>query len=221
MPPHGRSRAGTDCYAHLARGAAWGARRAVPRGGGIGYNRGMIDTFRFRPGAALAAALILGAAAPRPAAPAAVPEAAAAASRLFMQSCVRFAARPDALRSWAAGKALTPIVGKPAETYLFGLPGAVYRATTHAGDLMLVSQDSGSCSVIAENTPGPALLDQVNAALTAAGISYTVTQDGPDARAKDLHDRAYEAHQGTRRWLMLVSTAADPAGGEAILTSNP
>ena len=186
----------------------------------------MIDTFRFRPGAALAAALILGAglaraAAPRPPAAVPVPEAATAASRLFMRSCVRFAGQPDALRSWAAGKALTPIVGKPADIYLFGLPGAVYRAIAHAGDLMLVSQDSGSCSVIAENTPGPALLDQVNAALTAAGISYTVTTDGPDPRAKDLHDRAYEAHQGTRQWLMLVSTAADPAGGEAILTSNP
>ncbi|MGC8475774.1 MAG: NMCC_0638 family (lipo)protein [Acetobacteraceae bacterium] len=174
----------------------------------------MIDPKPLRP-VWLAAVLALGGAAPAPSGPAAI------ASAWFMRSCVRFAAHPKALRRWAAAKHLPKAPAKAAETYLFGLPGQVFTIPTAARPLLLVSEDSGLCSVIGSHVRGPALLDRVNAALTAAGVTFTVTQDGPDPKAKALHDRAYTARKGSAEWLMLVSTVTDPAGGEAILTSTP
>jgi hypothetical protein len=166
--------------------------------------------------ASLVALLVLGAAAP---APPSGP--AATASAWFMRSCVRFAAHPKALRHWAAGHSLAKAPAKSAEAYLFGLPGQVFSIPTATDPLILVSEDSGSCSVIGTDIRGPALLERLNAALTAAGVTFTVTADGPDPKAKSLHDRAYAARKGSARWLMLVSTVTDQAGGEAILTSAP
>lgn len=174
----------------------------------------MLDLKRLPP-AWLVAALALCAAAPAPAGPAAT------ASSWFMRGCVRFAAHPKALRRWAASKNLPRAPDKSAQTYLFGLPGQVFTIPTATGPLILVSEDSGSCSVIGSDIHGPALLKRLNAALTAAGVTFTITQDGPDPKAKSLHDRAYAARKGSARWLMLVSTVTDKAGGEAILTSTP
>jgi hypothetical protein len=75
--------------------------------------------------------------------------------------------------------------------------------------------------VVAEHAQGKALLDQLDVDLKSAGIAYKITADGPDSLEKDLHNRAYDASAGGRKWLMLVSTVKDPAGGEAMLTTNP
>lgn len=138
-----------------------------------------------------------------------------------MQSCVQFAAQPEALRQWIKSKHLKPVPKPYANDFLYGLPGVVYNATTAAGKLVLVSQDGGSCSVVAESAQGAALLDQLETDLKAAGIAYNVTADGPDPLEKDLHNRAYDASSGGKHWLMLVSTVNDSAGGEAMLTTNP
>ncbi|HVB66279.1 MAG TPA: hypothetical protein VNE67_00295 [Acetobacteraceae bacterium] len=194
----------------------------------------MIDTTRFRV-VGLAAVLALAAmpvargadpAASPPASPSSGPgtashDPAAQAAGLFMQSCVRFAAQPAALRSWVASKNLARLPAPYANDFLYGLPGRVYDATTPAGKLVLVSQDGGSCSVVAENAQGKALLDRLDADLKSAGIAYKITADGPDPLEKDLRNRAYDAAAGDRKWLMLVSTVSDPAGGEAMLTTNP
>ena len=37
---------------------------------------------------------------------------------------------------------------------------------------------------------------------------------------KALKHREYQASQGEREWLLLVSTVKDPAGGQAMLTAN-
>jgi len=138
-----------------------------------------------------------------------------------MQSCVRFAAEPKALRQWATDRQLARVRAPYSDAFLYGLPGVVYDATTAAGKLVLVSQDSGSCSVVAEDARGVALLHQLDADLKAAGIAYKVTHDGPDAQEKELHNRSYDASLDGRHWLMLVSTVNDPSGGEAMLTTNP
>ena len=180
--------------------------------------------------AGLVAALVLAAtpmacgadpAAPPSAPGAAARDPAAQAAGLFMQSCVRFAAQPGALRRWVASKHLARVPAPYANDFLYGLPGVVYDATTPAGKLVLVSQDGGSCSVVAENAQGKLLLDRLDADLKSAGIAYKVTADGPDPLEKDLRNRAYDAAAGDRKWLMLVSTVNDPAGGEAMLTTNP
>lgn len=191
----------------------------------------MIDTVWFRL-ASLAVVLLAVASpaargadsAPPPGAadqPAGAHDPAAQAAGLFIQSCVRFAAHPKALRNWAEGKHLTQVPAPYANDFLYGLPGIVYDASTRAGKLVLVSQDSGSCSVVADDAKGAALLKQLDADLKVAGVTYKITADGPDLQEKELHNRAYDASLGGRQWLMLISTVNDPAGGEAMLTTNP
>ena len=179
---------------------------------------------------ALLAIATLAAHAAEPAAPSLPPPAvqgggvrdpAAQAAGLFMQSCVRFAAQPKALRHWAAGRQLAQLPGVYANSFLYGLPGRVYDATTPAGRLVLVSQDGGSCSVVADKANGSALLDRLDADLKAAGVTYKITADGPDPQEKALHNRAYDASLGGRHWLMLISTVGGAAGGVVMLTTNP
>ncbi len=176
----------------------------------------MSETARLRLSLALLALLAV-----VPAARAAAASPADTVTAWFMRACVRFAAHPTALRRWAGTKHLAVAPDKQAQTYLFGLPGAVFAIPAADGPLVLVSENSGSCSIIAPDVPGAVLLTQVNAALTAAGIAFKITRDAPDPKAPELHDRAYAAHKGKDSWLMLVSTVTDPAGGEAILTSSP
>lgn len=149
---------------------------------------------------------------------------AAQAAGLFMQSCVRFAANTKGLRAWAEGRHLARILPPHDEAFLYGLPGVAFDATTTAGKrikLVLVSEDSGSCSVVVQHAKGESLLRRLDADLRAAGVAFKVTEDGPDAQEKDLHNRAYDASLGDRQWQMLVSTVSDPAGGMAMLTTNP
>ncbi|MDE2582991.1 MAG: hypothetical protein KGL52_15260 [Rhodospirillales bacterium] len=188
----------------------------------------MVDTVRFRWAGVIAALLAIAVPAARAAgAPpvagraGAVHDPVAEAVGLFVQSCVHFATRPQALQHWAKHQRLMKVAPQYSETFLYGLPGLVYDASTRAGKLVLVSQDNGSCSVVVENTKGAALLKQLDAQLKAAGVAYTVTADGPDPQEKALHNRAYDASLGKRHWLMLISTVNNPAGGEAILTTNP
>ena len=149
---------------------------------------------------------------------------AAQAAGLFMQSCVRFAANTKGLRQWAAHRHLRRIQPPHDEAFLYGLPGMVFDATATAGrriKLVVVSEDSGSCSVVVEHAKGVALLHRLDADLKAAGVVFKVTEDGPDAQEKDLRNRAYDAGLDGKHWQMLVSTVADPSGGEAMLTTNP
>ena len=41
-----------------------------------------------------------------------------------------------------------------------------------------------------------------------------------DSEEKVLQHREYQASQGQREWLLLVSIVRDPAGGQAMLTAN-
>jgi len=189
----------------------------------------MVDAMPFRlAGLAAALMIIAGSAAwganpvPGAAAPAGpARDPAAQAAGLFMQSCVRFAAQPQALRQWVERKQLTQLPAVAANSFLYGLPGRVYDASTSAGKLVLVSQDGGSCSVVVENANGTTLLERLDADLKAAGVVYKVTSDGPDPQEKALHNRAYDASFGKRHWLMLISTVSEASGGEAMLTTNP
>ena len=196
----------------------------------------MIRPVRFALGLALVAAPLLPAVALAAAAPAAssagaavvdggsADDPAAQAAGLFMQSCVRFAANTKGLRQWAARHHLPRIRPPHDEAFLYGLPGMVFDATATAGrpiKLVVVSEDSGSCSVVVEHAKGVALLHRLDADLKAAGVVFKVTEDGPDAQEKDLRNRAYDAGLDGKHWQMLVSTVADPAGGEAMLTTNP
>ena len=51
-------------------------------------------------------------------------------------------------------------------------------------------------------------------------IAFKVTAEKSDAEEKVLQHREYQASQGEREWLLLVSTVKDPQGGQAMLTAN-
>jgi len=77
---------------------------------------------------------------------------------LFMQSCVRFALDPAGVRGWAlhAGLKLLPPEGQQA--FLYGLPGQVFDASTKDGKLVMISENSGACSTMAESASGAAVV---------------------------------------------------------------
>ena len=47
-----------------------------------------------------------------------------------------------------------------------------------------------------------------------------MTAEKADPEEKALKHREYQASQGDRGWLLLVSTVKDPEGGQAMLTAN-
>ena len=103
---------------------------------------------------------------------------------------------------------------------MYGLPGVVFDASNKVGKFVLVSEDGGSCSVIAEMANGPVVITDLEQALNDAKIAFKVTAEKSDAKGAVLKHREYQASQGEREWLLLVSTVKDPIGGQAMLTTN-
>ena len=139
---------------------------------------------------------------------------------LFMQSCLQYAGNRDGLRDWAAKTGLKTLPTAAQDQFLYGLPGVVFDASNQDGKFVLVSEDGGSCSVLAELANGPAVISDLEQDLKDAQIVFKVTGDRPDAEEKILNHREYQASQGQREWLLLISVVKDPAGGEAMLTAN-
>lgn len=139
---------------------------------------------------------------------------------LFMQSCLQYAGDRDGLRAWAKKIGLKELSAEEQDRFLYGLPGVVFDASNNDGRFKLVSEDGGSCSVLAASASGQAVLQDLEQKLHDAQITFKVTAERPDSVESTLHHREYVAQQGKREWLLLVSTVQDPAGGEAMLTAN-
>ena len=139
---------------------------------------------------------------------------------LFMQSCVQFAGDKDGLRGWAKKTGLKALPVAVQDRFLYGLPGVVFDASNKDGKFVLVSEDGGSCSVVAEMANGPVVITNLEQDLNDAKIAFKVTAEKPDSEEKVLNHREYQASQGDRGWLLLVSTVKDPLGGQAMLTAN-
>jgi hypothetical protein len=139
---------------------------------------------------------------------------------LFVQSCIQFAGDKEGLRSWAKKTGLKELPAGVQDKFLYGLPGVVFDASNKVGKFVLVSEDGGSCSVIAEMANGPVVITDLEQALNDAKIAFKVTAEKSDAKEAVLKHREYQASQGEREWLLLVSTVKDPIGGQAMLTAN-
>lgn len=139
---------------------------------------------------------------------------------LFMQSCIQFAGDKDGLRGWAKKTGLRELPPSAQDRFLYGLPGVVFDASNKEGKFVLVSEDGGSCSVVAEMAKGAALITNLEQDLNDAKIAFKVTAEKVDSEEKALNHREYLASQGDRGWLLLVSTVKDPLGGQAMLTAN-
>jgi len=139
---------------------------------------------------------------------------------LFMQSCVRFAGDHDGLRGWATRTGLKPLPQGVQDRFLSGLPGLVFDASNKDGKFVLVSEDGGACSVVAEMASGAGVIADLEQDLNEAGISFRMTTEKSDPQENALKHREYQASRGDRGWLLLVSTVKDPSGGRAMLTAN-
>ena len=155
------------------------------------------------------------------AAAAPVRDSAGQAVSLFMQSCVRFPTDRTGLQAWIKQAGYPEVPADHADEFLNGLPGAAYDASGGSLSLVIVSQDSGSCSVVADHASGPGLVQELDRSLHAANIAFTAADDPPDPQTADLNNREYTVPAQDGAWHMLVSTAKNPAGGAALLTTNP
>jgi cation transport regulator ChaC len=67
---------------------------------------------------------------------------------------------------------------------------------------------------------GAGVISDLEQDLNDAKINFKVTAEKADAEEKALKHREYQASQGERKWLLLVSTVKDSDGGQAMLTAN-
>src|SRR4051794_12631662 len=77
---------------------------------------------------------------------------------LFMQSCLQYAGSKEGLRAWARKTGLKELPKDIQDRFLYGLPGVVFDASNKEGKFVLVSEDRGSCSALAESASGAAVL---------------------------------------------------------------
>jgi hypothetical protein len=140
---------------------------------------------------------------------------------LFMQTCMRFVGNALALRQWAVRSGLQPLPEQGQQEFLYGLPGQVFDASTKDGKLVLISENGGSCSAMAEAADGRDVVTVLERVMTLSHIDFQMTHEDDDSAERVLHHREYTASEGTRQWQMLISTVKGTAAGEVMLTTNP
>jgi len=140
---------------------------------------------------------------------------------LFMQSCIAYAGNRAGLRDWARRNGLADVPEPARTTFLSGVPGSVFDASNANGKFVLISDDAGGCSAVAEAANGPAVLAALEDDLRRANIGFAQGQDAPDPQEPRLQHREYHATLGTRSWRIVAGTVRDQQGGRAMLTANP
>ncbi len=140
---------------------------------------------------------------------------------LFMQSCVRFAGNRTGLRDWAHRTGLAHVPEPARAAFLHGASGMAFDASNANGRLVLISDDAGGCSAVAQMANGPALFGALEADMRQAGIGFTLSREFADPEEKQLQHREYAASQGTRTWRIVAGTVRDQQGGQAMLTAEP
>jgi hypothetical protein len=138
-----------------------------------------------------------------------------------MQSCVRFAGDRAGLRDWARLNRLADVPEPARAAFLHGATGMAFDASNANGKFVLVSDDGGGCSAIAELADGPALFGALEADLRQAGISFTLSRDLADPEERQVQHREYIARQGNRAWRIVTGSLRDQQGGQAMLTASP
>jgi hypothetical protein len=92
---------------------------------------------------------------------------------LFMQGCVRFAGDSAGLRGWAHQNSLAAVPEPARAAFLNGAPGMVFDASNPNGKFVLISEDAGGCSAIAELANGSALMTALEDDMRRSGIAFT------------------------------------------------
>jgi hypothetical protein len=140
-------------------------------------------------------------------------------SGLFLQTCLPYAGRPQALRQWATREKL-PAVPDPARAaFLNGAPGQVFDASNSAGKFALLSSDDGICAVVTDQAGDLEVAQALERALGDAGIKFRLVIERDDKLNPKLHHREYLAAGTQRAWRLLAATVHD--NGQAMLTAAP
>jgi hypothetical protein len=166
----------------------------------------------------IASALLLVSALPvHAAAPGVDPgEGGAQVAGLFVQACLQHPGAVASLRNWAAQHGLKALPPQGADAFLHGVHGLAYDATTPGGRFVLVSEDGGSCSAVAQHAD-PAALDAALAAdLGKVGATITLVAERDDSEERALHLRTYRLNLDGRAYALVSGTTA--GGGQAMLT---
>ena len=98
----------------------------------------------------------------------------------------------NGLRDWAKKTGLKDLPADVQDHFLYGLPGVVFDASNKDGKFVLVSEDGGSCSVVAEIASGPGVITDLEQDLNDAKITFKVTGEkarcaGEVAAAPRIH----------------------------------
>jgi hypothetical protein len=140
-------------------------------------------------------------------------------SGLFLQTCLPYAGRPQALRQWAAREKL-PVVPDPARAaFLNGAPGQVFDASNNAGKFALLSSDDGICAVVTDQAGDQDVALALERALSDAGVRFRLVIERDDKLNPKLHHREYLASKPPLAWRLLAATVHDH--GQAMLTAAP
>jgi len=156
-----------------------------------------------------------------PIAHAAAPDNAAQLAGLFMQSCVPFAGDHTGLRNWARQLNLAEVPEPARAAFLHGAAGVVFDASNATGKFVVVSEDAGGCSALADTANGAEVVKALEDNLRQSGIAFTPGPDTSDPQEARLRHREYTASLGARKWRIVTGTVRDRQGGRAMLTANP
>jgi hypothetical protein len=137
---------------------------------------------------------------------------------LFVQSCVQFAGDVRGLRDWARKTGFPPLPAPGQAAFLNGLPGVAYDATNTRGKFVLISEDVGECSVVAERADPAAVVTSLEGFLHDQKVAFQLTAQHADSQEAALQHREYSASRDGRNLGMLVSTTSAEGGGEAMLS---
>ncbi len=96
----------------------------------------------------------------------------------------------------------------------------MFDASNKDGKFVLVSEDGGSCSVVAQIASGTCTISDLEQDMNDAKITFKVTTAKRDAEERLLKHREYTASQGEQGLAVAGQHGEGRGGGQAMLTAN-
>ncbi len=130
---------------------------------------------------------------------------------LFVQTCLKYASNPNALRTWLAQQQAPEMPAQMRDFFLQGRRGMVYDVSYRSVRLALVSADDGSCSAYAE-TADPALtLNDLRQALQEGNVGASEQPSAPDPQHPNLQHVDFRITLNGHPYTVYTVTASAPA----------
>lgn len=142
---------------------------------------------------------------------------------LFVQTCLKYAANPNALRTWLAQQQAPEMPAQMRDYFLAGRKGMVYDVSYRAIRLALASADDGSCSAYAETADPGLTLSDLRQALQQGNVAATEQAVPPDTQHPNLQHTNFRVTLEGRPYSVLTTTTPAPQQGQVqvALTLRP